>query len=168
MLTIISCCITGTMSFIAYRLSKTLGTIEMNGQNAKLSLLAIKLLRNIEYNSEIIFRMSRDIRDELSRLQCEDIFSEAVTRLYSSHVIDKYEKEICSDYLKLVEKICKIKEITEEKGEHDLNEQKLSKQIEKFCDNYFKDNSDILRYNDDFGAVIAKLELISNGGDINV
>ncbi|MBC5745190.1 hypothetical protein FMM74_016835 [Lachnospiraceae bacterium MD308] len=168
MLTIISCCTTGIISFIAYRLSKILGVMEINSQKTKLALLAIRLMRNIEYNSEIIFKMSKDICNDLSNLQCEEIFSEIVTRLYSSHAIDKNEKDICSDYLKLVEKIYKAQKLIDTKGGQDGNEQKLTKQIDKFSDNYFKDSGDILKFNDNFKSIIEKLEQISVGGDTDV
>lgn len=146
---ILACFITGSLSVLAYQLSKRLGMLELNTQELKQTVLARNISKNIDYNCTVIHDTNRNMGN-LSDIKYEKDLETDWIFLYKTKAINEKEKNFLEEYNS---KILSIK------GLMDNDEEKARNVAKEFGEKYFT-KSPRLQYQETLKTVYSKLEEI--------
>lgn len=155
MLTIISCSISGILSYIAYRLSQKVGQLSVDSNSVKQAYAAYRIKQYIADTSQIVKKRINEIA-ELTDLKVNDELIEQWMVIQRSGIIEEDE-----DFLYTYNK--KLKNIV--KFYKEQNNEKLTKALESFSQAYFDTDEEEIKFNKKIEYIQNKLNNLSKGGE---
>ena len=156
MLTIISCGISGILSYIAYRLSQKVGQLSMDSNSTKLAFAAYKVKKYIYDSSQIIKKRMQGIT-ELTDLKVEEDLIEQWMELCMAGEFEGDETKFLYTYNK---KLARIARCYKEQKTEDLE-----KALDSFGQEYFYTDEEEIKFNEKTEYIKIKLNKLSVGGD---